>query len=96
MSGLVTKSEAKLDIVVLVHSRHVSSRPPGPHKSELPGAANSGSEKTSPTVEKALMLKSPPIKSTLCWCMYPCKRRGRSVDASRFLATTWCVCTEQT
>ena len=30
---------------------------PSPHKSELPGAANSGSENTSPSVEKALMLK---------------------------------------
>ena len=31
-----------------------------------PGAENSTFENTSPTVEKALMLKSPPMKSTLC------------------------------
>ena len=37
-------------------------------------AANSGSEKTSPTVEQALMLKSPPMKSTKM-----SKKRGRSV-----------------
>ena len=29
----------------------------------IAGAENSGSENTSPTVEKALMLKSPPVKS---------------------------------
>ena len=40
-----------------LHSRQVSSKPPSPHKSELLGAANSGSEKSSPSVEKALMLK---------------------------------------
>ena len=33
-------------------------------KSELPGATHARSESTSPTVEKALMLKSPPMKST--------------------------------
>ena len=41
------------------------------------------------------MLKSPPTKSTLCCCMYPCSCRRRSVEASRFLATTLWMCTEQ-
>ena len=68
-----------------VHSRFGSSNQ-SPHRHELLGAENSGSENTSTTVEKALMLKSPPMKSTLCWCMYPCSRRERSVEASRFLA----------
>ena len=52
-----------------VHSRQVSSKPPRLHKSELPGAANSGSEDTSPTVETALMLKAQPTKLTLCCTM---------------------------
>ena len=46
-----------------VHSRFCSSSAPSPHRNDLPGAENSGSENTSPTVEKALMLKSPPVKS---------------------------------
>ena len=37
-----------------VRSRFGSSSAPSPHKNELPGAENSGSENTSPTVEKAL------------------------------------------
>ena len=41
------------------------------HRNELPGAENSRSENTSPTVDKALMLKSPPMKSTLYCFMYP-------------------------
>ena len=61
----------------------------------IAGAENSVSENTSPTVEKALMLKSPPMKSTLCCFMWPCNRRRRSVEASRFLATTLWMCTEQ-
>ena len=44
-----------------VQSLQVSSKPPMPHKRALPGAANSGSDKTSPAVEKALMLKSPAV-----------------------------------
>ena len=63
--------------------------PPKPHKSELPGAANSVSVKTSPTVEKALMLKSPPMKCTLCCTTWAWRRRRREVEASRFLATTF-------
>ena len=43
---------------------------------ELPGAENPRSENTSPTVEKALMLESPPTKSMSCWCVFPCKRRS--------------------
>ena len=71
--------------------------PPRPHNSEVPGAANSRSVNTSPTVEKekALMLKSPPMKSTLCWTMWACKRRRREVEASLFLATTLWTRTEQ-
>ena len=53
----------------LVHSRQVSSKPPRPHRRELPRAANSGSENTSLTVEKALMLKSPPMKLTISCTM---------------------------
>ena len=47
----------------------------------MPGAANSGSENTSPTVEKALMLKSPPMKSTECMnmCSWNRCKRGRCV-----------------
>ena len=76
-----------------VHSRFCSSNAPSPHRNELPGAENSGSENTSPTLEKALMLKSTPMKSTLCCFMYPCNRRRRSVEASRFLATIlWTTC----
>ena len=41
------------------------------------------------------MLKSPPMKSPLCCFMYQCNRRKRSVEASRFLATTLWMCTEQ-
>ena len=41
-------------------ARALSSKPPSPHKSELRGAANSASENKSPSVEKALMLKSLP------------------------------------
>ena len=41
-----------------VHSRFGSSSAPSLHRNELPGAENPGSENTSPTVEKALMLKS--------------------------------------
>ena len=78
-----------------VHSRYCPSNAPNPHRNELPGAENSGSENTSPTVEKALMLKSPPMKSTLCCSMYPCSRHRRSVEASRFLATTLWMCTVQ-
>ena len=48
------------------HSRFGSSSAPSPHRNELPVAENSFSVNTSPTVEKALMLKSPPMKSTLC------------------------------
>ena len=65
MSCLITGPEIKLGVVVLVAAVSVDSpsiwahghdeeprSPPRPHKSELPSAANSGSEKTSPTVEK--------------------------------------------
>ena len=45
-----------------VQSLHVSFKPPAPHTRALRGAQNSGFEKTSPKVEKALMLKSPPIE----------------------------------
>ena len=41
------------------HSRFDSSKAPSPHRSELLGAENFGSASTSPTMEKALMLKSP-------------------------------------
>ena len=41
------------------HSRFGSSSAPSPRRSELPGAENSSSVNTSPTVEKAVMLKSP-------------------------------------
>ena len=47
--------------------RHVRTAP-WPHKRNLFLAH------TLPTVEKALMLKSPPMKSTLCCFMYPCSR----------------------
>ena len=62
------------------------------HKKELSGSENLVSESTSPTVEKALMLKSLPMKLILCsfhkrMCcfMLPCDRRGRSVEGSRFV-----------
>ena len=71
-------SKGRLSMIMKpVHSRQVSSKPPSPHKSGLPAAANSGSENTSSSVEKALMLKSPPTKSTLCCTMWAWKRRGR-------------------
>ena len=78
-----------------VRSGFCSSNAPSHHRKELPGAENSGSENTSPTVEKALTLKSPPMKSTLCCFMYPCRRRSKSVEASRSLVTTLWMCTEQ-
>ena len=78
-----------------VRSRFGSSSAQSPHRNELPGADNSASENTSQTVDKALMLKSPPMKSTLCCFVWPCDRRRRSVEASRFLATTLWMCTEQ-
>ena len=40
-----------------MQSLQVSSKPPMLHRRALPGAANSGSETTSPTTEKALMLE---------------------------------------
>ena len=49
-----------------VRSRLGSSSTPSPHRNEVPGAENSG----SPTLEKALMLKSLPKMSTLCCYMY--------------------------
>ena len=67
-----------------VQSLPVSSKPPMPHKRALPGAANSVSEDTSPTVEKALMLKSPPMKSAQCCTMRARRRCKREVAASRF------------
>ena len=77
-----------------VRSRFGSSSAPSPYRYESPGAENSVSENTSPTVEYALMLKSPPMKSTLCCIMWLCSRRGRSLEASRFLATALWMCTE--
>ena len=55
----------------LVHSRQVSS----------------GSENTSPTAEKVLMSKSPPMKSMEWWIMCSRRRCKREIDASRFSAT---------
>ena len=75
VSGLISGSEAKCNVIEFVagvcmmrnpvRSRFGSSSAPSPHRNELPSAENSVSENTSPTVEKALMLKSPPMKSTL-------------------------------
>ena len=62
-----------------VHSRHVSSKPPRPRKSELPSAANSGSVNTSPTVEKSAQVEVA----------------SNEVEASRFWATTLWTWTEQ-
>ena len=105
VSGLVTGSRAQCGVIVFVaavciHTPFIwtlwhEDKPSAPHKNELPSAENSGSENTSPTVDKALVLKSPPMKSTLCCFMYPRKRRRNSVEASRFLATTLWMCTEQ-
>ena len=64
----------------LVRSRFCSSNAPSLHRNELPGAENSGSENTSPTAP--LVLRSPPMKR-------------RSVEVSRFLATTLRMCAEQ-
>ena len=53
-----------------------------------PCAWTHGEEGTAPTVEKALMLKPPPMKSTSCRTMPAWKRyKKRDVAASRFLAT---------
>ena len=97
MRSLVTRTEAKVGVVKLV-TLHVCGwrgmmmnlvhqQPPRPQERELPGAANSGSENTSPRVESALMLKSPPMKSTECRIMCSRRRCKREIDASRFLAT---------
>ena len=78
-----------------MQSRFCSSNAPSPHRNDLPGAANSGSENTSPTVEKALMLKSPPMKSMLCCTMWAWESPWKRVEASRFLATMLWTWTEQ-
>ena len=46
-------------------------------------------------VREALMLKSPPMKSTWCCSMWAWSRRKREVAASRFLATLLLIWTEQ-
>ena len=68
------------------HSRFGSSSAPSPHRNELPGAENSASVNTSPTVEKALMLKSPPMKSTLCSLIYSIKALEKLSRCITFLS----------
>ena len=66
------------------HSRYECSKAPRPHRSELPGAENSGSGKTSPPVEKAhVEVATDEVDVVLAR-----GRRSKSVEASRFLATT--------
>ena len=68
--SLVTGCKTKVGVVKLVAA--VCMDPPCVRALRLcesrpePGAANSRSEKTSPTVEMALMLQSTPMKSALC------------------------------
>ena len=64
-----------------------SSGPPTLQRWASPGAENSTFENTSPTVEKALMLKSPPMKSTSCRTTWAWRRCKRDVAALLFLAT---------
>ena len=92
---MITRSEAKVRskgrsgmMRNPVPSCSVSVNAPKPHKSELPGAANSRPAKTCPTVEQALMVKSAPTKSTLCCNMCACRAWRKEVEASRSLAAT--------
>ena len=72
-----------------------SSGPPTLRRWASPGAENSTFENTSPTVEKALMLKSPPMKSTSCRTTWAWRRCKRDIAALLFLATLLWMWTER-